>query len=261
LWLYLLGELAQLARASRWHREGRGFDSPILHTFSLKLFKMDANYILDFLKQLQANNNKAWMDAHKPAYQQARTELINIADYLIKGTASFDQAITTLEPKNCIFRINRDIRFSKDKTPYKSNMGLYLSKGGRNSGYAGYYLHLEPQDRSFIAGGLYQPETEALQKIRQEIDYNADTVDRILSEPRFKKLFGSLQGDQLQRPPKGYQADHPHIEWIKLKSFTVIHPVKDSQVTKQGFLEHVLTTFQAIEPLIRFLNTALQEEE
>src|SRR4051812_14452692 len=98
---------------------------------------MDTNYILDFLKQLQANNNKAWMDAHKQAYQQARTDLINITDYLIKGTAGFDQAIATLEPKNCIFRINRDIRFSKDKTPYKSNMGLYLAKGGRNSGYAG----------------------------------------------------------------------------------------------------------------------------
>jgi uncharacterized protein (TIGR02453 family) len=215
-------------------------------------------HILDFLKQLQANNNKAWMDAHKQAYQQARNELINIADYLIKSTAYFDQDIAPLEPKDCIFRINRDIRFSKDKTPYKSNMGLYLAKGGRQSGYAGYYLHLEPQDRSFIAGGLHQPETEVLQKIRQEIDYNAAAIEDILAKPQFKKLFGSLQGEQLQRPPKGYQADHPYIEWIKLKSFIVMHPVKDSQVTKQDFLEYILTIFQAMYPLNQFLNTSLR---
>jgi uncharacterized protein (TIGR02453 family) len=221
---------------------------------------MDTNYILDFLKQLQANNNKAWMDAHKQAYQQARAALINIADYLIKGTADFDKDIAPLEPKNCIFRINRDIRFSKDKTPYKSNMGLYLAKGGRNGGYAGYYLHLEPENKSFIAGGLYQPETEALQKIRQEIDYNGDTIEGIVAESQFQKLFGSLQGEKLQRHPKGYQADNPHIELLKLKSFTVVHPVEDSEVIKQHFLEEVLSVFQAIKPLNQFLNAALEDE-
>jgi uncharacterized protein (TIGR02453 family) len=139
-------------------------------------------------------------------------------------------------------------------------MGLYLAKGGRNGGYAGYYLHLEPENKSFIAGGLYQPETEALQKIRQEIDYNGDTIEGIVAESQFQKLFGSLQGEKLQRPPKGYQADNPHIELLKLKSFTVVHPVEDSEVIKQHFLEEVLSVFQAIKPLNQFLNAALEDE-
>lgn len=221
---------------------------------------MNTKLILDFLQQLQANNNKAWMDLHKPIYQQARTELLSIAAFLIQETAKFDPAIASLEPKDCIFRINRDIRFSKDKTLYKTYMGLFLAKEGKNSKYAGYYLHLAPQDQSFIAGGLYQPAPEVLHKVRQEIDYNGSKLASVVADSSFKKFFKGLQEEEkLQRPPKGYSADHTHIEWLKLKSFTVIHPVTDSQVIQKDFMAYVLRAFQAMQPLNQFLNAAIEE--
>ena len=136
-------------------------------------------------------------------------------------------------------------------------MGAYLTKGGRNSGYAGYYLHIEPHDKSFIAGGIYQPDADALKKIRQEIDYNGDDLDAIINAPQFKKLFGSLQGEKQKRPPKGYDLDHPQIEWLKMKSFLAMYAVKDSVVTQKDFLSRVLDTFQVLIPLNQFLNTAM----
>ena len=218
---------------------------------------MDLQQILDFLAELSKNNNKAWMEAHQAAYQQARNTFINVADFLIKGMGPLDKELADLEPQRCIFRINRDIRFSKDKLPYKTNMGAYLTPGGRNSGYAGYYLHLEPHDRSFIAGGIYQPSADALKKIRQEIDYNGDELNAIVNAPHFRKLFGDLQGEKLKRPPKGYDAAHPQIEWLKMKSFLGMHPVKDSMVTQQNFLSQVLEAFQAMVPFNQFLNASI----
>ena len=218
---------------------------------------MDLQHILNFLVALQRNNNKAWMEENQVDYQKARNTFIDITDFLIKGMASLDKHVADLEPKRCIFRINRDIRFSKDKSPYKANMGAYLAKGGRNNGYAGYYLHLAPNDQSFIAGGIYQPTADVLKKIRQEIDYNGDDLDAAVNTAHFKKLFGSLQGEKLKRPPKGYDIDHPQIEWLKMKSFLATCSVKDSVVVKKGFLPQVLTTFQALVPLNQFLNTAI----
>lgn len=215
--------------------------------------------MLTFLAQLQENNHKAWMDANKATYQQARRTLLAIAEHLIKSMGPLDTNIASLTPQSCIFRINRDIRFSKDKAPYKPNMGIYLAKGGRHSGYAGYYLHIEPHNRSFIGGGLYQPEPSALKHIRQEIDYQAADLDHILAKPRFKALFGTLQGEKLQRPPKGYSYDHPQLALLKLKSLTVIHPIKDQVATQAKFLSYTLEVFQAIVPLVRFLNTALDD--
>jgi len=219
---------------------------------------MDIAQILACLEQLQENNNKPWMDMHKPAYQQARNTVLAIADCLIKGLTTSEPALGQLLPKDCVFRINRDIRFSKDKTPYKSYMGLYIAQGGKKSDYAGYYLHIAPHDQSFIAGGLYQPEPAVLKQVRQEIDYNAVALSNILDEPRFKKLFGDLQGEKLQRAPKDYPTHHPHIEWLKLKSFTALHLLTDSKVIQPGFVDHTLATFQALQPLNQFLNTALE---
>jgi len=218
---------------------------------------MDIQKVLDFLAALRENNNKTWMEAHKADYQGARNTFIDIADFLIKGMIPLDKNIADLEPKRCIFRINRDIRFSKDKSPYKINMGAYLTPGGRNSGYAGYYLHLEPQNRSFVAGGIYQPSTEALKKIRQEIDYNGDDLHTIVSAPHFSTLFGGLQGEKLKKPPQGYDAENPQIELLKMKSFLAIHPMQDNVATQQDFRTQVLTLFKALIPLNQFLNTAI----
>ncbi len=218
---------------------------------------MNLQQILVFLAALKENKNKAWMEAHQGDYHQARDTFVSIAGFLIKELAPLDKSIADLEPKRCVFRINRDIRFSKDKSPYKINMGAYLTKGGRNSGYAGYYLHLEPHGQSFVAGGIYQPTTDALKKIRQEIDYNGDGLESIVNTPHFKKLFGDLQGEKLKRPPKGYDLDHPQIEQLKMKSFLAMYYVKDHVVTQKDFLPRVLDAFQALTPLNQFLNTAI----
>jgi len=168
-----------------------------------------------------------------------------------------DESVADLEPRRCIFRISRDIRFSKDKSPYKTNMGAYLAPGGRNSGYAGYYLHLEPYGRSFMAGGIYQPAADSLKRIRQEIDYHGDDLITIVNAPRFRNIFEDLQGEKLKRPPKGYDTNHPQIEWLKMKSFLAMCPAQDSTITQQNFLPQVLEVFQAIIPLNKFLNTAI----
>ena len=213
--------------------------------------------MLDFLAALRQNNNKAWMGTHKAAYQQARNTLLDVTDSLIKGMGPLDESVADLAPKQCIFRINRDIRFSKNKSPYKTNMGVFLAPEGKNSGYAGYYLHIEPEGKSFIAGGMYQPTSAALKKIRQEIDYHADALLRVLSAPRFKQLFGALQGEKLKKTPQGYEAAHPQAELLKMKSYLVTHPVTDSAVTQKDFLSQVLEVFQAMIPLNKFLNTAI----
>lgn len=201
------------------------------------------------------------MEMNKSVYQEARHTLLQATEQLIQGIGKFDHDIAVLAPANCIFRINRDIRFTKDKSPYKSNMGAYFAKGGKTGGYAGYYLHLQPNNQSFIAGGIYDPSPEVLKKIRQEIDYNGEKLELIVGDKRFKELFGKLQGESLQRPPKGYEANHPHIDWLKLKSFIAIHPVMDTMVAKPDFIEHTLTLFEALAPLNQFLNAALDDIE
>lgn len=213
--------------------------------------------ILEFLKQLQENNNKTWMDAHKPDYQAAREALLEITDQLIKGLGKVDASVASLTPKDCIFRINRDIRFTKDKSPYKINMGAYLTKGGKKGGYAGYYLHLQPHDQSFVAGGMYQPMPDALKQIRQEIDYNGDKLEAIVSSKKFKDSFGSLHGEGLQRPPKGYDVHHKYIDWIKLKSFAVMHPFSDQAVLQPDFITQIIEHFKILVPLNHFFNAAL----
>lgn len=214
-------------------------------------------HILNFLAQLQENNNKAWMDAHRAEYQEARQTLLDLTEQLIQSMEKIDSTLASLKPANCIFRINRDIRFSKDKSPYKTNMGIYLSAGGKNGTYAGYYLHLQPNNQSFIAGGLYQPTPEILKNVRQEIDYNGADLEAIVSTKKFKDLFGSLQGEKLQRVPKGYDETNPYSEWLKLKSFLAMHPLSDAAVSQPTLLNDIFQVLQALVPLIQFFNQAM----
>ena len=162
-----------------------------------------------------------------------------------------------LDPKKCIFRINRDIRFSKDKSPYKINFGAALAEGGRNSGNAAYYLHLQPNDESFIGGGLYQPPKEMLAKVRQEIDYNASELRTLVSAPDFRETFGEIQGDSLKRAPKGYDPDHPNIALLKLKDYIVLRKLTDQEVADEQFPEQALAIFKTMIPFVRYLNVAV----
>ena len=218
---------------------------------------MNTSLILTFLQQLESHNSKEWMDDHRAQYQTARQSFIDLTTHLLEKLSVDDEGLQGLDPKKCIFRINRDIRFSKDKSPYKNNFGAAMAEGGRNSGNPVYYLHVQPQNESFIAGGLYQPSSDVLSKVRQEIDYNASELKTITSAPDFQRYFGEIQGETLKCAPKGYDPAHPNIELLKLKSYIVIHKLTDQQLTKPAFPEYALTVFRAMIPFIHYLNVAV----
>lgn len=212
---------------------------------------------IDFLKELSANNNRDWMHDNKALYQSAKEEFIAFVSQLLPKLIDFDNGLDGLEVKKCIFRINRDIRFSHDKSPYKKNFGAFMVEGGKKSGNAGYYLHLEPNNNSFIAGGVYGPDSDRLAKVRQEIDYNPEELKRVVENPSFVKQFGALKGESLKRPPKGYPKDHPNIDLLKMKSFLVMHPVNDQTVLNEKFLQQAAGIFKEIQPLNEYLNVAM----
>jgi uncharacterized protein (TIGR02453 family) len=213
--------------------------------------------IFDFLSGLSGNNNRDWMEIHKLQYLGARAEFEHIVNHLIMEISAFDPAVQGLSPKDCIFRLNRDIRFSKDKSPYKTHFGAYIASGGRKSESAGYYLHLQPGDNSLLGGGIYMPSGEALKKVRQEVDYNPSELKKIVSDLTFKTYFGSVQGEHLKKAPKGYQPDHPNIEFLKLKSYFVLHNVTDEEALAPGFLKKTVDVFSAMQPFNDFLNVAV----
>lgn len=217
---------------------------------------MDIQALIAFLKKLNNNNNKEWFDLHKKEYDKLRADWIEMATKVIKQTAIFDAGIGDLDPKKCIFRINRDVRFSANKAPYKNNFGMSLSKGGKASDFCGYYVHIQPGE-VFIAGGSYQPMPDKLAAIRQEIDYNLDEFKSIVEHKDFVKHFGGLSGDKLQRPPKGYEAENPAIEYIKHKGFLAYAKIDDKNLTEKDLLKHCQTLFKAMKPLNDFLNRAI----
>lgn len=213
--------------------------------------------IFKFLKDLKKNNNKPWFDENRKRYEGVKADFYQFADNLIKNVAAFDNTVSHLKAKDCAFRINRDIRFSKDKSPYKTNMGAFISKGGKKINTAGYYIHIEP-GQCFIAGGFYMPDAQQLAKIRQEIDYSFDSWKKILAEKSFKKYFiNGVEGIEiLKRPPKGYDENNPAIEYIKMKSFIVSCKLSDAFLQDKNAVKEIVKTFAAIKPMINFLNTA-----
>ncbi|MBC7390929.1 MAG: DUF2461 domain-containing protein [Opitutaceae bacterium] len=213
---------------------------------------------LKFIGQLKENNNKTWLEAQKPDLLIAKNEFSEVVDQILKSIVVFDKSVEGLQAKDCIFRIYRDIRFSLDKTPYKNHFGAFFCEGRTQSPGPGYYLHVEPGDKSFIGGGIYMPLSPILQKIRQEIDYNGSKLDKILSEPTFKKYFNGLSGeDKLSRPPKGYFLDNPHIELLKLKSFVTGFNISDEEIVKGDIVKLSENVFKAMYPLQLFLKEAI----
>lgn len=214
---------------------------------------------LKFLTQLKKNNNKPWFDAHRAQYEAARIDFSNFFQLVIDALQKTDTTITGITSKECLFRINRDIRFSKNKTPYKSNFGASLKRGGRKSGFAGYYFHCEP-GHSFIGGGLWMPEAQPLKNVRQEIDYNWDEFQEILKEKNFKKIYGDLYKGQdvsLSTIPKGYEKDNPAAEYVKLKSFIAETKINDEELTKASLHKKTVTAFAALLPLLNFINRSI----
>lgn len=212
---------------------------------------------LKFINDLKKNNNKPWFDTNRKRYEMAKADFIAFIDILIAAISKFDPAVSSLKAKDCIFRINRDIRFSKDKSPYKTNMGAYINPGGKKTNTPGYYFHCEP-GQNFAAGGLYVPEPAVLAKVRQEIDYSFDEWKKIVNDKKFKLYFSKVDGiEVLSRPPKGYNDDNPAIEFLKMKSYIVSRPLTDVQLTDKSLAKEAAKTFEAMKPMIDFLNKGM----
>ncbi len=230
-----------------------------LFTFILNLHSsMIQKNTLDFLKSLKKNNNKPWFETHKKSYEEARAAFTEATTRIISLLSEIDPSLANLTAKECLFRINRDVRFSKDKRPYKHNMSAYFNKAGKKGNGAGYYVHVEP-GASFIAAGIWMPAAEDLAKIRQEIDYNFMEWKKMTDNARFKKMFanGMDTSNTLVRPPKGYDEENPAIDFLKLKSFVVRRPFTDGELMSSAFPAELSKSFRELKPLVDFLNRSL----
>jgi uncharacterized protein (TIGR02453 family) len=215
---------------------------------------------LRFLTQLRKNNNKPWFDAHRAQYEAARIDFSNFIQLVIDAVQKSNTTITGLTSRDCLFRINRDIRFSKDKTPYKTAFGASIKRGGRKSGFAGYYFHCEP-GQSFVGGGLWMPEAPVLKNMRQEVDYNWEEFRGILSEKKFKSIYGDLyQSDDVRliTMPKGYEKDNPAAGYLRLKSFIAETRITDEELTKGSLHKKTVIAFEALQPLLNFINRTIE---
>lgn len=220
---------------------------------------MLAPQTLKFLTQLKKNNNKPWFDEHRAQYEAARIDFSNFIQLVIDALQKTDTTITGTMAKDALYRINRDVRFSKNKQPYKTHLAAFIIRGGKKSGFAGYYFHCEPGN-SFAGGGLWQPESPALKNVRQEIDYNFDELQSILHTKNFTKIYGDLyKGDdiKLATVPKGYEKDNPAIEYLKLKSFIAETKFTDAELTTASLHKKTVTAFETLHPFIDFINKAL----
>jgi uncharacterized protein (TIGR02453 family) len=214
--------------------------------------------IFHFLETLQENNTREWFTANKPLYVKAHRQVEAFVQQVIDGVVAFDKDIEPIAASKCIFRIYRDVRFSKDKLPYKTNFGASIAKGGRKMGTAGYYLHLE-SGGSFVGGGIYMPEAATLKKIRSEIYFNSTEFTSILKEKEFKKIYGTLGDfDKLKKAPKDFPADFADIDLLKYRSYVVTQLVPKELVLSPGYLEHVLRAFRAMKPMVDFLNRGIE---
>ena len=217
---------------------------------------------LQYLDDLKANNNRDWFLENKKRYEVVKKEYQQLVGNFLDAMKPLDPSLEMLEVKNCTFRINRDIRFSKDKTPYKSHLGIWLSSGAKGVNRSGYYVHLE-KGASFIAGGLYCPEAEDLKKMRKEIAFFHDDLEAIFNEKNFKREFNDFDRNEknmLKNPPRGFEKEHPAIEFLKLKSFESSQRIDISEATKKDFVTRMSKKLIALKPLNDFINRALTSE-
>ena len=218
---------------------------------------------LQFLDDLKANNNRDWFLDNKKRYEVFKKDYHQLVGDFLNAMKPLDPSLEMLEVKNCTFRINRDIRFSKDKSPYKDHIGVWLSSGSKGMNRSGYYIHIA-RAGSFIAGGFYCPEAEDLKKVRKEIAFFYEDLEEILNEKNFKREFNDFdrnEANTLKNPPRGYEKDHPAIEFLKLKSFETSQKFDIEEVTKEDFVAKMANKLISLKPLNEFINRALTSEE
>ncbi len=216
--------------------------------------------IYRFITDLSENNYREWFQENKTRYQQCKENLLHNLEIIIHEVGKFDKSILGNKPGDCIFRINRDIRFSNNKEPYKTNFGAFIAPGGRNKGKAGYYVHIEPGN-SFLAGGIYMPSSPVLKAIRKEIFENYTEFLAIVQDKEFIHQFGGITGDKLKTRPVGFPEDFEGLEYLKFKHYTVIKSCPESDFTSDHFIADTANAFCTLFPLNQFLNEAIENME
>lgn len=220
---------------------------------------MNFKLILEFLIDLRFNNNRAWFKENNASYRRAKSEFEGLIESLLPGLKQIDESIDVSSPKDYIFRIFRDVRFSGNKEPYKTNFGAFISKEGRKGPYAGYYIHIEP-DRSFIGGGIYMPEPHILKAIRAEIYENIDEFKEIINKEKFREVFPEIFGERLKLPPKGFPKDFEDIDLLKHKHYAVAYNVDNSfWMADDKLVQNLLDIFKIQYPFNTFLNRAVEK--
>jgi len=214
---------------------------------------------LAFIADVAQNNNREWFAENKNRYETAKADVLTFIDLLIPKLAAIDPEFSIDTPaKKCLLRIYRDVRFSKNKDPYKNNFGISFNIKGSDIHGPGYYLHLQPGE-CFLGAGFWMPEASVLKSVREEIDYNTAEFLSIIEAKSFKNMFSLSEEDKLKKAPKGYETDHPQIELLKLKSFIAICPLKDEDFLKPGIVDKLKTAFESVYPFVLFLRNAVAQ--
>jgi uncharacterized protein (TIGR02453 family) len=221
---------------------------------------LQASTIL-FLKALKKNNNKPWFDSNRKKYEAAKADFEQFIQAVIDKHVKKDITIASLKAKECLFRINRDVRFAKDKSPYKTNFGASINRGGKKSSLAGYYFHCEPGE-AFVGGGIWMPQPPELKKLRQEVDYCFDEFKKLLAAKKFKSIYGDLYSGEdakLVKVPVGFEKDNPAGNYLKLKSFIAMKRLTEKDLVSKDLVKLTTEAFEALQPLLHFINRTLMD--
>lgn len=214
--------------------------------------------VLEFLTDLSQNNNKDWFHANRSRYEESRDTMLFVTEILINEVRKFDSEIPVMAPKDCMFRIFRDVRFSNDKRPYKTNFGIFIAKGGRKSMHAGYYLHIEPGS-SFVGGGIYMPPAEPLKAIRNYLASYGDEFLELINNKDFQSTYPEMHDHRLKTAPKGFPKDHPYIDLLRYQSVVFSTDLKNKLITSDKFIEFVVNAFQTLQPVNEVINHVLDK--
>lgn len=222
---------------------------------------MLTHHSLQFLRNLEQNNNREWFHANRKDYEQTKEEFENLCQEILTGVAQFQENLLNTTVKSCILRINRDIRFSADKSPYKKYVAAGFGPGGKSSGKVDFYLHIQPNNESFLGGGMWAPTGPQLASFRQEIDYSPHIIKGIIEADTFHNYFNEVHGEKVKKMPKGYAIDHPDIELLKYKQLFFVHKYSDDIVTDKNFAEEVINGCRILKPYLDYINNLFYGEE
>lgn len=224
---------------------------------------MKTNLIIDFLKDLKENNNKEWFEKNKARYELVKKSYYEFTAEILAAMKKLDPSLDVLEVKNCVFRINKDVRFSKDKSPYKTALGIILTPYGKKMQLAGYYIHLE-DGQCFTGGGLYMPPNDMVKKVRNEITTFPDEFLSIVKSKNFVKTYSDLDKNpsfMLSKPPKGMDIHDPIADYVRLKSFTTAKPFANEELYNENFVSQCANELKQLKDFIHFLNRGLMSDE